>query len=117
MTALTRLAAYHTALDAHDFAAVERMLAPNVRYTSVGIGDVQGREAVMQSLRNYFATNPDHQAFDDKLEQRDEYTAVSHWHLRATNKVTGVETVRSGVEVVTFDAERLIVMIDVQDGQ
>ncbi len=116
MTPITRLAAYHAALDAHDLTGVEEMLAANARYISVSLGDVRGRPAIMQSLRDYFATNPDHQAFDDKLEQRDNHTAISHWHLRATNKITGAIIERNGVEIVTFDANGLITLIDVRDG-
>jgi ketosteroid isomerase-like protein len=115
MTPLSRLVAYHAALDAHDLSAVEKMLAPDVRYISHSIGDVIGRDDVMTSLRGYFATNPDHQAFDDRLEQRDANTAVSHWNLRATNQTTGIVTERSGVETVTFDDAGLISLIDVRD--
>lgn len=115
MSPVARLAAYHAALDAHDLVAVEGMLDPHVRYISVGLGNVCGKAAVMQSLRDYFATNPDHQAFDDHVEQQDDHTAISHWWLRATNKITGVVTEREGIEIVTFDPTGLITLIDVRD--
>jgi limonene-1,2-epoxide hydrolase len=115
MSPLALLAAYHAALDAHDLATVESMLSPNVRYISMGLGDVRGKAEVMRSLSEYFSTNPDHQAFDDRLEQQDGRTAVSHWRLRATNKLSGEVSTREGVEVVTFDADGLIELIDVRD--
>jgi ketosteroid isomerase-like protein len=115
MTPITRLAAYHTALDARDFPRVASMLAPDARYVSVGLGDVVGRDAIMRAMRDYFERNPDHQSFDDELEQRDSHTAISHWRLRATNKVTGEVVMRTGVETVTFTDEGLIAMIDVRD--
>jgi ketosteroid isomerase-like protein len=115
MTPIARLAAYHTALDSRDFARVEAMLAPDARYVSVGLGDIAGSEAIIRAMRDYFERNPDHQAFDDELEQRDNYTAISRWRLRATNKVTGEIVMREGVETVTFTDEGLIAMIDVRD--
>jgi ketosteroid isomerase-like protein len=115
MSSVACLAAYHAALDAHDLVAVERMLSPDIHYISVGLGDIRGKAAVMQSLRDYFGMNPDHQAFDDYLEQHDDHTAISRWRLRATNKITGAVTERAGIEIVTFDATGLIAVIDVRD--
>jgi ketosteroid isomerase-like protein len=115
MSPIARLAVYHAALDARDFSRIEAMLAPDARYVSVGLGDILGREAIMHAMRNYFDRNPDHQSFDDELEQRDNHTAVSRWRLRATNKVTGEVVMRAGLETVTFNDEGLIVMIDVRD--
>jgi ketosteroid isomerase-like protein len=115
MSAIARLEAYHAALDARDFSCIEAMLAPDARYVSVGLGDIIGREAILRAMREYFDHNPDHQSFDDELEQRDNLTAISHWRLRATNKVTGEVAMRAGVETVTFTDEGLIAMIDVRD--
>ena len=109
------LAAYHAALDARDLARVEQMLAPGARYMSAGIGDVEGRATIMQSLRDYFANCPDHQAFDDELEAVSSHVALSHWRLRATNRETGQHVERHGIEKVTFTADGLICRIDVKD--
>jgi ketosteroid isomerase-like protein len=115
MTPIARLAAYHTALDSRDFPRVGAMLAPDARYVSVGLGNIVGREAIIRAMQNYFERSPDHQSFDDELEQRDNHTAISRWRLRATNKVTGEVVMRQGVETVTFTDEGLIAMIDVRD--
>jgi ketosteroid isomerase-like protein len=115
MTPIARLAAYHAALDSRDFSRIEAMLAPDARYVSVGLGDISGRDQIMRTMRDYFDRNPDHQSFDDELEQRDNHTAISHWRLRATNKFNGEVVVRAGVEIVTFTDEGLIALIDVRD--
>lgn len=109
------LVRYHALLDAHDVDGVAGLLAPEVRYRSVGLGDVKGREAVLQSMREYFATSPDHQAFDDAVMATGPREAQSLWRLRGTNKRTGVVVERHGIETVTFDENGLVLTIDVED--
>lgn len=106
---------YHALLDAHDVNGVARLLAPEVHYVSAGLGDVTGREAVLQSMRDYFATCPDHQAFDDEVKALSPRVAQSLWRLRGTNRHTGVVVERHGIETVTFDADGLVLSILVED--
>jgi ketosteroid isomerase-like protein len=115
MTPVDRLIAYHAALDLRDFSRVEAMLAPDARYVSVGLGDIIGCDAIMRAMRDYFDSHPDHQSFDDELDQSNNHTAISRWRLQATNKVTGEVVMRQGLETVTFTDEGLIALIDVRD--
>jgi len=109
------LVRYHTALDGKDLATVEKMLAPNARYVSVGIGDVHGRDAILESMRTYFANLPDQQAFDDEVAATGPRQAKCHWQLTATNLKTGAVVKRHGTEVIDFDDAGLIVLISVKD--
>ena len=59
---------YHAVLDAQDVDGVAACLAAEARYVSPAIGDVVGREAILASIRAYFAASPDHQAFDDEVK-------------------------------------------------
>lgn len=109
------LARYHAVLDRRDLAGVAGMLAQDARYVSVGLGDVSGRDAIMAALEQYFATSPDHQAFDDEIRTLGPRTAQSLWRLTATNRQTGTVVERRGREVVTFDDDGLITVIAVED--
>lgn len=109
------LVAYHAVLDAQDVDGVAKCLAPEARYVSPAIGDVVGREAILASIRAYFAASPDHQAFDDEVKATGPRSAQSHWRLRAVNKTTGAVTERRGIERVTFNEAGLITLIDVVD--
>ncbi len=109
------LARYHAMLDARDLDGVERLLAPNVVSVSEGLGHVKGREAVIAALRAYFAACPDDQSFEDDLVALGPLQARSLWKLRATHKLTGVVVERRGTETVSFDADGLIMSIEVED--
>lgn len=106
---------YHAALDRQDLQAVAAWLAADARYVSDGLGDVSGRDAIIAAMQTYFASSPDHQAFDDAVRAVSPTIAVSEWRLRATNKVTGVVQERRGLETVTFDATGKIIAIEVED--
>lgn len=109
------LVAYHAVLDAQDVDGVAKCLAAEARYVSPAIGDVIGRDAILASIRAYFAASPDHQAFDDEVRATGPRSAESRWRLRAVNKTTGAVTERRGIERVTFDDAGLITLIAVED--
>lgn len=109
------LVAYHKVLDGHDIAAVRKWFTEDVKYTSGGIGTVQGREKVVAAIEKYFAVSPDHQAWDDRVWATSEREAVCEWHLKAINKLTGVVVERHGLETITFDDHGKIKSVVVVD--
>lgn len=113
---IARATAYHDALNALDLAAVERMFADQAEYHSPSIGALVGREAIMRSVRAYFAEYPDQVATDEKLEEIDDVRVRSHWHLKATARSTGEAYERRGREVITFAGNGLILRVEVEDG-
>lgn len=109
------LVAYHAALDAHDIARVETLMATNATYESDGIGLVKGRDAITTAMRAYFTATPDHQAWDDEVSKSGPRSARCHWRLKATNKQTGAVVERSGTEEVVFDEAGLVLHVVVVD--
>jgi ketosteroid isomerase-like protein len=113
---VARLVAYHDAINALDFSTIEAMFAPDAVYVSGGLGGmVAGRERIMESFRAYFDAYPDQVAEDSLVEALDGRRVRSVWKLRATQRQTGEELVRSGEEIVTFDDEGLISRVEVAD--
>ncbi len=109
------LTAYHAALDSHDLEGVAAWLDEGARYVSQGLGDVSGRAAILASMKAYFDSMPDHQAFDDVVRTVSARVAQSEWRLKATNKETGAVTERRGIETVTFNENGKIIAIMVED--
>ena len=113
---VARLVAYHDAINALDFAAIEQMFAENAVYDSGGLGGVvDGRDPIMRGFHDYFDAYPDQVSEDSLVEKLDEYRVRSHWALTATHRHTGEKLVRTGVEIVTFDDDGLIVKVEVID--
>ncbi len=52
------LIAYHAAIQAQDFPAIAAMFHADIAYESPGVGTVNGRDAVIESFRAYFAEYP-----------------------------------------------------------
>lgn len=109
------LIAYHAALDSQDMDRLARMFAVDATYESAGLGLVTGRAAILDAVRNYFATSPDHQAWDDVVKATGPREAMCQWRLRATNKVTGKKVERTGTEVVAFNKAGQITRVAVKD--
>lgn len=109
------LVRYHAALEVQDLLAVQTCLAPHARYVSPGLGDVVGRDAIMESVRQYFMNYPDQQAFDEDVVATGPRQARCRWRLQATNAKTGQVMRRHGTEVIDFDEAGLITAISVQD--
>ena len=109
------LEAYHDALNAHDIERIGTFLAESARYTSRGLGDAIGREAILAALTRYFDLHPDYRAWDEDITGAGPNAARAHWRLTATNRLTGVAIARSGVETVTFDADGRIALIEAID--
>lgn len=109
------LIAYHAALEARDFMALEHIFADDVEYVSAGIGVTRGRAALMQSLRDYFASHGDHHAWDEAVEALGPQMAQSHWGLVATDPASGQLVERRGVETLTFDGAGRVLRVAVSD--
>ena len=113
---VARLVAYHAAINALDFEAIETMFAEDAVYDSGGLGGVvTGRLRIMEGFRTYFDAYPDQVAEDSIVEALDGLRVRSVWRLTATHRRTGEKLVRAGEETVTFDASGRIVRVDVID--
>lgn len=113
---IARLIAYHDAINALDFTAIEAMFAKDAVYDSGGLGGVvEGRGPIMYGFRAYFDTYPDQVSRDSVVEVLGAARVRSVWHLTAHNRHTGAALVREGEEIVTFDDSGLIRRVEVHD--
>lgn len=107
---------YHAAIAALDFPAIEAFFAEAAIYRSAGTGGaIEGRDAILDAFRRYFAEFPDQRAEDSLVEALSPRTARSLWSLVATSRQTGAVSRRAGEETVTFDAAGRIVLVEVLD--
>jgi len=112
---VARVQAYHAQLNAYDPVQVSKFFAADATYHSPGVGVLAGRRAIIAAMSGYFAEYPDQVALDDVMEQVGPGKVRSEWRLAATSKHTGEQSLRSGVETVTFDDDGLIRMVEVED--
>ncbi len=110
-----RLRHYHAAINTLDFDAITACFAEKAAYVSNGIGALRGRDAVMAAFRRYFARFPDQVATDSRVETLSSRSALSIWHLEATDAESGEKTTRSGSEILSFDRDGRIVTVEVTD--
>lgn len=109
-------ARYHAALNDFDVAGVAAMFASDAVYVSPGVnGRIEGREAIIAAFSAYFAEHPDQVAVDDVVEHIGPSMARAQWRLSATARSTGRPVARQGVETLSFDAEGLIMRVEVED--
>lgn len=106
---------YHAAVNALDFDAIESFLTETVVYVSDGVGVFEGRDAVMEGFRAYFAEYGDQVAEDDLIEAMSERAVRSIWKLTATSSKTGQKLVRAGEETVFLDRDGFIEKVIVRD--
>jgi ketosteroid isomerase-like protein len=107
---------YHAALNGFDLDSVAKMFAENAVYISPGLkGEIKGRDLIMHAMREYFLEYDDQISTDESISTIDLTAAKSVWHLSAINSKTGKKTMRSGVEIITFDSNNLIVRVEVSD--
>jgi ketosteroid isomerase-like protein len=109
------LEAYHAAIEARDLKRIASMFVENAVYQSKGLGPVNGRDAILAAMEDYFKSHPDHQAWDTSVNAKSNYIAYCEWKLRATNRETKTTIFRHGTEHIFFDAEGQIVAVDVED--
>ena len=113
---VARLTAYHDAINALDFATIEAMFADDAVYDSGGLGGVvTGRGPIMDGFRTYFDAYPDQVSTDSVVERLDDLSVRSVWSLTASHSRTGERLLRTGEEVVTFNADGRIVRVEVTD--
>ncbi|MFT3989629.1 nuclear transport factor 2 family protein [Aestuariivirga sp.] len=112
---VARVEAYHAQLNAYDPVQVSKFFSADAEYHSPGVGVLVGRRAIIAAMSGYFAEYPDQVAVDDVMEQVAPDRVRSEWRLAATSKTTGQQTLRSGVETVTFDEDGLIRRVQVED--
>jgi hypothetical protein len=109
------MVAYHAALEARDMVFLASAFASDAVYRSKGLGPVAGKSAILASIEDYFAKYPDHKAWDSSVKQESALVASCEWQLRAKDAATGVAFSRHGNERVSFNADGLIVSVEVED--
>ena len=111
-----RLAAYTAALNRYDLSAVEEMFAEDAVYISPGLHEaLHGRAAIMAAFRIYFADHIDQANVDKNVRMINATDIQSDWSLTATNARTGEIVSRKGTQVMTFNSEDRIALIQVLD--
>jgi SnoaL-like domain len=111
-----RLVHYFNALNAFDLKLVEAMFAPHAIYLSQGLdAPKQGRAEIINSFANYFAEYSDQVSVDDTITKEAPLIFRSSWALTATSSKTGKLLRRSGTQRTTFNAQGLILQIEVFD--
>ena len=108
------LAAYTAALNRYDFTAVENLFAENAIYMSSGFrGELHGRVAIMTAFRAYFAEHTNQVNEENNVRVIGANLIQSDWSLSATNSVNGKFVQRKGTQVITFNNEGRIALIQV----
>ena len=107
---------YHAALQPYDASLAAACFAPAAVYVSPGVnGRIEGCGAIIAAFDAYFAEYPDQQAEDTRIDRLPGLAACAHWRLAATSVTTSQRIIRHGVETVRFDAEGLIIAVEVED--
>lgn len=108
---------YVEASNAHDVERIREMVAGAISYSSSGMGEHSGREAVVDMLKDFYARFPDaHWACTD-YRQLGADAAAFQYVLRGIETGTGQVVLRAGLERVWFDGEGRIRRIEVRDGE
>ena len=111
---IEQLEAYTAALNRYDFKSIENMFAENAIYISPGLhGALHGREAIMTAFRAYFAEHLDQVNEDKHIRVIGSKDVQSDWSLTATNAGTGKIVNRKGTQVMTFNDQGRIALIQV----
>ena len=107
---------YHAALNAYHAEEVAAMFAPQAVYASPGVnGRIEGRDAIIAAFTAYFAEHPDQRAEDEQVTRAGPHEARAVWRLQATARSSGGRVSRRGIETVRFDANGLILSVEVED--
>jgi ketosteroid isomerase-like protein len=113
---IEKVAAYTAALNRYDLEAVGQMFAENAIYISSGLdGAYQGRSAIIAAFRSYFADHTDQINQDKHLKRIGPKDVQSDWVLVTTDKRSGKQVSRHGIQVFTFNDEGLIQVVQVMD--
>ena len=106
---------YHDAINALDYATIERFFAEDAVYSSKGTGETVGRAAIMVAFRGYFERYPDQTAEDELIETLSPISARAVWNLKAHDSRTGAPLIRHGEETIHFNDAGQIVLVVVAD--
>ena len=92
------------------------MLAPDVVYSSSGVGAHSGIEAVMTMMSGFFRRFPDVNWTCSAFAAHERDGAEFHYVLRATESATGQVLQRAGIQRVWIDPQGDLRRIEVRDG-
>lgn len=112
-----RIVLFHEAVNGMDYAAMELFFAPDATYVSNGVGSLNGREAVLAAIRQYFETYPDQVGVNNLVETLTPLSGRAVWSVRATHAISGKPLVREGEETITFNRDGQVISVDVTDYQ
>ncbi len=98
---------YTVSSNDHDVEAIAQMLAEDATYSSAQLGDIQGRQSIVEAMERLFRDLP------DVVWGTDGYLASGnavnfHFQMRATEAATGNAVFQDGVGTVTFSEDGLI---------
>ena len=113
-TELTELARAYVALsNAHNLSLIAQMFNENSIYTSTAVGQFNGRTAIREMMRDFFARYPDvywqvaeFQSFNNKV--------TFDFTMTATQADTTECIERKGVERIEFGSSGIIKVLEVE---
>lgn len=106
---------YHAATNALDFKAIAGFFSETAVYVSDGVGVFEGRDAILDGFRAYFAEYGDQVVEDQSMQAISDRAVRSVWTLTATSSKTGEKRVRSGEETAFLDRDGFIEKVIVRD--
>lgn len=112
-----RIELFHDAINRINYEEIENFFAENATYVSNGVGDLAGRDAIMEAFRGYFDKYPDQTASNSLVETLTPLSGRAVWSVRATHSKTGQPLIREGEETITFNEDGRVVRVDVTDYQ
>ncbi len=106
-TPMAKAEAYVIASNNHDLGEIASMLAEDCRYVSSGVGEHNGKEAILTMMEAFFSANPN------------VHWTVPEYRLDAANRAVFDFTISlgerssQGTEKISFDEDGNITMIEV----
>ena len=107
-TNIGRAAAYVDASNDHDVERIDTMLNAEAVYHSTGVGSHRGKDAILAMNAKFFADNP------DVRWSPANYRSIAGNGVEFDFEISLKGKLSSGVERVFFDAEGLIVRVEVE---
>ncbi|TQV79925.1 nuclear transport factor 2 family protein [Denitrobaculum tricleocarpae] len=98
----------------HDLEAIAELFEPDAIYRSSSVGVFEGRPAILEMMRGFFAKFPDVRWEVAEYRDGEDTNVIFAFALTATEASTGDAVLRQGVETLAFSPAGLIREVDVQ---